>query len=88
LPLLFVKYYLVDGRGVRVRVETLKERGNVEGLDVDGQYYNVCLRSRVWGFDWICLAQDIDMWRAVRNAVKNIIFFIVCLLTLNTSIRQ
>jgi hypothetical protein len=44
----------------------LRERDHWRDPGVDGS-----LRSRMWGMDWIELAQDRDRWRALVNAIVN-----------------
>jgi hypothetical protein len=63
------------GREVYTRFwwENLRERDHSEDPGLDGR---IILRwvFRMWdggGMDWINLAQDGDMWRALVNAVMN-----------------
>ena len=37
-----------------------------------GYYYDGSSGSRMWGIDWIKLAQDRDRWRALANAAMNL----------------
>jgi len=49
----------------------LRERDH---LEVPGIWGRIILRwiFRMWGMDWIELAQDRDRWRALVNAVMNL----------------
>jgi hypothetical protein len=51
--------------------DNLRERDRLGDPGVDGR---IILRwiFRKWGMNWIELAQDRDMWRAVVNAVMNL----------------
>jgi len=53
----------------------LRERDHLEDPDVDGR---IILRwiFRKWNgcMDWICLAQDRDVWRVLVNAIMNLQF--------------
>ena len=46
-------------------------RGHLEYPDVDGRIILRWICGK-WGMDWINLALDRDMWRALVNAVMNI----------------
>ena len=53
----------------------LRIRDNLEDRDVDGRIIVVCILEK-WdgGMNWIGLVQDRDRWRAVLNAVMNLLF--------------
>jgi hypothetical protein len=50
----------------------LRERDHLEDADVDGRIILKIFRK--WDMDWIDLAQDMDMWRILVNAVMNLRF--------------
>jgi hypothetical protein len=50
-----------------------KERDHSEDPGVGGRIRSECILGRLTGgVDWIRLAQDRDLWRAVVNAVMNL----------------
>jgi hypothetical protein len=50
----------------------LRERGRWGDPDVCGRIILRSSGSRMWGIDWIELAQDMDRWRALVNAAMNL----------------
>jgi len=52
------------------------ESDHLEDLGVDGEYsIKMVLQEVGWGsIDWMAMAQDMDRWRDLVNAVKNFRF--------------
>jgi hypothetical protein len=50
----------------------LRERDHLEDPGLDGRILKWNFRKGDGGMDWIDLAQDMDRWRALVNAVMNL----------------
>jgi hypothetical protein len=51
----------------------VRERGHLKDLDVNGRTILKWSLKRGMDMDWIDLAQDRDRWRAIVNAVTNLL---------------
>jgi hypothetical protein len=59
---------------VHVNGKTLRVRSHLEAIGVDGRTILKYIYKKCdGGMDWIDLAQDGDRWRALLNAVMNLL---------------
>jgi hypothetical protein len=64
---------IVIQHAMQVLVGKTEEKRPFGRPGVDGRIIlRWIFRKRLWGMDWIYLAQDRDMWQALLNAVMNL----------------